>query len=193
MNPLLLALLSSFGPGLISSLFGNSQQKYRHEVSKIQSSLPGLTAQQYQQIISSPAFAQGQGVIAAGANQASNNVAANLAQRGLGTTGTGAILSGLTPSLVGSQTASLRTAAHQTATDTAMQQIQQQLAALTGSQGPSQTQQYFAGGINALAPLLQMWLKQRMTPGVASPITGNGAGYGGFTGGPNLNLNFGNP
>ncbi len=157
MNPLFLSALLSFAPGLISSLFGNPQQKYRQQVARLTSpqNVGNLTNQFYQQGISSPAFSQAQGSIAQGANNAANNVAASLAARGIGTTGTGAILSGLTPSLVGSQQAGLRSSAYQGAQGQAQNSIQAQLAALQGTQGPSQTQQYFAGGLDAFLPYLQ--------------------------------------
>lgn len=118
------------------------------------------TDKAYQNVISSPAFSQAQGTIAAGANQTSNQVAQNLAARGIGTTGTGAVLSGLTPSLVGSQQAQLRTSAHSSAQEQAMKAIQAQLAALGGSQGPSQTQGMFGVGLEAFLPYLQSLLSQ---------------------------------
>lgn len=89
-------------------------------------------------------------------------MAQSLAARGIGTTGTGAILSGLTPSLVGSQQAGLRTSAYQGAQSQAQNAIQKQLEALqgtsvnpqTGQMIPSQGQQYFAGGLDAFLPYL---------------------------------------
>ena len=160
MPPQLLAALLSFAPGLISSLFGNPQQKLRRQINQLTSAgnVGKVTNQFYQQGLASPAYSQAQGNIAAGANQTSNQVAGNLAARGIGTSGTGAILSGLTPSLVGSQQAGLRSSTYAGAQNQAQQSIQQQIAALTGTQGPSQTQQYFAGGLEALMPYLQKLL-----------------------------------
>jgi|SRR6185369_5418013 len=154
---MLLSALLSLAPGLLSGLFGNPAQKYRKQVAQLTSpqNVGKLTNQFYQQGISSPAYSQAQGTIAAGANQASNQVAQSLAARGIGTTGTGAILSGLTPSLVGSQQAGLRTSAYQGAQSQAQNAIEKQLAALSGTQGPSQTQSYFAGGLDAFLPYLQ--------------------------------------
>lgn len=160
MDPTLLAGLLSFLPSIIGGLFGDPNKKLRQQLNRLASPqhLQKLTAQNYQSQIGSPAFSQGQATIAAGANQASNQVAQNLAQRGIGTTGTAAVLSGLTPSLVGSQMAGLRTAAHQTAEQNAQQQIKQQIAALTGTQGPSPAQSLFAGGLEAFLPFLQQYL-----------------------------------
>ena len=122
-----------------------------------------LTNQFYQQGLSSPAYAQAQGAIAAGANQASNQVAQNLGARGIGTSGTAAVLSGLTPSLVGSQQAGLRSAAYQGAQGQAQKSIQDQITALTQQAPASQGQQLFAGGLDAFAPMLQEYLKKLLS------------------------------
>src|SRR3972149_6575921 len=158
----LLAALMSFAPSLLSKLFGGDpQRKLRQQIQALVSpaSVGRLTGQFYQQALGSPAFAQGQRQIAAGANLASADVARNLAARGIGTTGTAAVLSGLTPSLVGAQQAGLRTAAQQTAQQQAQQSIQQQIAALTGTAGPSQTQQLFGVGLEAFIPYLMQLLQ----------------------------------
>lgn len=166
MSPLLLSGLLSFAPGLLSGLFGGDpRKKYRSDVANLLASRPGRTNALYQQVLGSPAYSQAQGSIAAGANQAGNTLASSLGARGIGTTGTGAVLSSLLPSLVGSQQAGLRTSAYQTASSQADQDIQAMIAALTGSQGPSQTSQLFAGGMSAFAPLLAQWLSGRMGGG----------------------------
>lgn len=163
MDPILLSALLSFAPSLLSGLFGDPQRKLRGELNRLSSPqyLQNLTAQNYQGQIASPAFSQAQGAIAAGANQTANQVASNLAQRGIGTTGTGAVLSSLTPSLVGSQTAQLRTAAQQSAEQMAQQQVEQRIRALLGTSGPSQSQQLFAGGLEAFLPFLQQLLQRQ--------------------------------
>lgn len=164
MNPLALASLFALGPGLISKLFGSDPRaKLRAEIGRLTSpqNVGAVTNQFYNLGLASPAFSQAQGAIAQGANQTSNNVAASLAQRGLGTTGTGAILNSLTPSLVGSQQANLRSTLYQGAQGQAQQQIQALINALLGTQGPSQSTQLFAGGLDALSPLLTLWLKSK--------------------------------
>src|SRR5262245_3225893 len=114
MNPALLAGLISFLPSLISPLFGDPQKKLRKQLNKLSSPdyAANQTNQYYQQAISSPAYAQAQGTIAAGANATQANVARALGASGIGSSGTGAILSSLTPSLVGGQQAQLRTGAY---------------------------------------------------------------------------------
>ena len=165
MNPLLVGFLSSLAPGLLSKLFGGKdpREKLRAEIARLTSpaNVGNVTNQFYQQALGSPAYSQAQGEIASGANQTSNQVASSLAQRGLGTTGTGAILSSLTPSLVGSQQAGLRTTAYQGAQGQAQTSIQALLNALLGTQGPSRTSQLFAGGISALGPLLESYIRSR--------------------------------
>lgn len=147
---------------MFSSLFGGDpRKKYRQQVLDLLNSRGGRTNALYQQILNSPAYSQGQSQIAAGANQAGNTLASSLGARGIGTTGTGAVLSSLLPSLVGSQQAGLRTSAYNTAAQQAQQDIEAQLAALTGSQGPSQTSQLFGAGLSAFGPLLAQWLQSR--------------------------------
>ena len=158
---LLLPFLMAFAPGLLGKLFGDPNQKLRAQVAELlrPENMARLTNANYQQAISSPAYSQAQGSIAQGANQAANTVAANLAQRGLGTTGTGAVLSGLTPSLVGSQTAGLRTGAYESSRQQALDTISKQIEALYKTSGPSQSQQLFSGGLSAFSPYLESYLR----------------------------------
>lgn len=176
LSPLLFPLLLTMAPSLISRLFGGSAaDRLRKQVQDLTSpqNISRLTNQYYQGVIGSPAYSQAQGTIAAGANQTSNDVAANLAARGIGTTGTGAVLSGLTPSLVGNQTAGLRTSAYNMAGQQAQDTISRQLAALTGTYNqPSMTQKLFGGGLSAFEPYLRAWLKQRY-PGMFSNLSMN--------------------
>lgn len=162
----------SFGPGFLSGIFGGDPQKeLRKKMMQLMSpqNQAKLTNQFYQQNLGSPAYSQGLSTIAAGANQAGNQVAANLGARGIGTTGTGAILSSLVPSLVGSQQAQLRTGAYNSAQGQAMQTLQQQLAALTGTAGPSQTRQLFGAGLDAFGPMFNSWLMAKYPGAFAQP------------------------
>ena len=179
-NPMFLPLLLAFGPSVISKLFGGDpQKKLRDEIARLSSpqNLAAQTNEFYRQAISSPAYSQALGSIASGANQTSNQVASSLAERGIGTTGTGAVLSSLTPSLVGAQQAKLATSAHEQAQQQTEQWLKTRIAALTGTQGPSQAQQLFAGGLESFGPYLQAYLKQRF-PNMAFPATtGTRVGY----------------
>lgn len=164
LNALLLPLLLSFGPAAINKLFGNDPQaQLRKQIMDLLNpqNQAALTEQLYRANLQSPAYTQGQNLIAAGANQTANQVAANLGARGIGTSGTGAVLSGLTPSLVGSQLAGLQSTAHSQAASQAQQTIQQKIAALTGTSGPSVTQNLFAGGLEAFGPYLQAYLRAK--------------------------------
>lgn len=177
MNPLLLSGLLSAAPGFLSKLFGGDpREEYRKKVAALLAKRPELIAKLYQQAQGSPAFAQAQGQIAAGANATQGNLQSSLGARGIGTTGTGAILSSLLPSLVGNQQAQLRTSAYGAASNQADSDIQAQLAALTGTQGPSQTAQLFGAGLGAFGPLLSQWLQSRLgapaTAGAPSTYTG---------------------
>lgn len=154
--------LTSFLPSLFGKLFGDPQKKYRRQVNKLTSPryTGQLTKQFYDQLLQSPAFSQAQGSIAAGANQAGGQIAQSLAARGLGTSGTGAILPGLVSSMVGGQQAGLRTATFQSAQQQAKDRIAEQLAALGATQGPSPAQGLFAGGLEAFLPYLQNYLQR---------------------------------
>ena len=169
---LLVPALFSLLPGLIGLISGDPQKKLRRRAGRLIGSQGTLANQLYQQALGSPAFAQAQGAIGAGANQTANQVAASLAARGIGTSGTGAILSGLTPSLVGSQMAGLRTQTFSDAQRRAAEQIAQQLQLLMGTSGPSPAQTGFGQGINALAPFLQQYLGARYPQFRASTPTG---------------------
>lgn len=162
---LLLPLLLTFGPSIFSKLFAGQdpQEKLRRQIQALlnPATLAKLKEEYYRQNLSSPAYSQAQQTIAAGANQTANETAANLAARGIGTTGTGAVLSALTPSLVGHSLAGIRTAAYDSAGTQAQQNVAQQIAALTGTQGPSRTTQLFAGGLEAFQPYLQAYLRSK--------------------------------
>lgn len=174
LTPMLLSALLSFGPSAISGLLGKKadpQQELRKQLLTIIGQQPELARRFYQEVISSPGFSAAQGSVATGANEASNQVAGNLAARGIGTSGTGAILSGLTPSLVGSQLGKLHAAAQEQANQQAQNTIQQQIGAIGATSGPSQTRQLFGGGLEAFAPIFQNWLKSRY-PGFAGATSG---------------------
>jgi len=168
LSALLWPMLMSFGPSLLGKLFGGDPQKeLRKRVARMTSpaSIASLTNQFYQQILGSPAYSQAQGQIAGGANVAGSQIAQNLAARGIGTSGTGAIMSGLMPSLVGSQMAGLKTSAYGQAGTQAKTAVEQALAALYGTQGPSQSQQMLGTGLEAFGPFFKQWLKSKY-PGV---------------------------
>lgn len=160
MNPLILSMLMSFAPGLLGGLFGDPQKKLRQQLLGLQNpAYQGqLTNQFYQQALGSPAFGQAQGTIAAGANAAQGDLARSLGARGLGTSGVGAVAPALIQSGIGGQLAGLRTQAYQGAQGQAQNSIQQQIAALTGTAGPSQGRQLFGAGLEAFQPLLQKYL-----------------------------------
>ncbi len=157
-------LLMAFGPALISKLFGGDPQaQLRKRIAKLTGAenVGRLTNQHYQNALASPAYSQAQGTIAAGANQAGANLQGALGARGIGTSGSAAVLSSLIPSLVGNQQAGLRTSAYQGAQSQAQNQIQAMIAALQGTQGPSQTQQYLGAGLSSFAPFLENYLKSK--------------------------------
>lgn len=157
-------LLLAFGPALFSKLFGGDPQRaLRGEIAKLSSPamLAKMQGQFYNTNLQSPAYSTAQATIGAGANQTANAVASSLAARGIGTSGTGAVLSGLTPSLVGSQMGKLRTDAWNSAQSSTSEWLKAQIAALTGTQGPSDTQKYMAGGLEAFGPFLRAYLKSK--------------------------------
>lgn len=163
MNPLLIALLGSFGPAALSKLFGGqtSAQGLQKKLLALIQSQPQLAQKLYQQNLASPAFSQGQQAIATGANVTGANIAREMGHAGITGSGTGAIASSIVPSIVGSQQAGLKTAAFNSAQSQAENQIRDQINALTGTSGPSQSQQLLGGGLEAFGGLLQNWLKNK--------------------------------
>lgn len=160
------AALLSFAPALLGKLglFGKDPMKLLQEqLLKLQSpeNIGKLTTQNYQQNLASPAYAQAQGNIAAGANQAGNALSSSLAARGIGTSGIGAILPAVQGSMAGHQLGQLRTSAYDSASQNAQQQLQQQIQTLLGTSGPSQNRQMAGAGINSFAPFLQEFLKSK--------------------------------
>lgn len=179
LGPMALPLLISFGPALISKLFGgNPQQNLRDQIAKLQSpeNIAALANKYYQTAMAGPAYQGALGSIASGANQTAGNLAQSLGARGIGTTGTGAILSSLTPSIVGSQQAALRTKAYESSQQQAMDEIKARISALTGTQGPSQTQQYLGAGLSAFSPYLQQFLKNKYPGTFGDMNTGQNTG-----------------
>lgn len=171
----------SFLPGLLSQMFGGEspQQKMQKQMMKLLTpqNFARQSGQFYQQNLASPAFSQGQRAIAQGANTTSNQVQQNLGARGIGTSGTGAVLSGLTPSLVGNQMAGLYSGAQNAANSQAQNMINQQLQALQAGMGPSQASQLYGAGLASFGPYLQQYMA-RLYPGTF----GTNSPGGGFRG-----------
>ena len=186
MNPLLLSGLLSFAPSLLSRIFGGDPAaRYRKQVNKLTdpANVAREQAAAYQQLLASPAFAQAQGNIALGANVASNQLAQALGARGIGTSGTGAVLSSLTPSLVGSQQAGLRTSVYGQAQQQAADRIRQQIEALSNPGQPSQNQQLFAAGLGPFGEYLRQWLSSMNRGGgsdLSSLLANAAGGNGGY-------------
>jgi hypothetical protein len=187
MNPMIISALLSMAPGLLSSIFGGDpQKKLRQQLQQLlgPQHMAMLQNQFQQQAMASPAYSQAQGQIAAGANATQGQLASSLGARGIGTSGTGAVLSSLTPSIVGSQQAGLNTAVSQMAGQQARGTIQDQIAALQGTSGPSQTRQMFGAGLDFLGPLLQQWLSSKIPGAKAAgggPSAPSSAGWGSTT------------
>jgi hypothetical protein len=165
MEPITLALLTSFGPALLSKLFGG-QSSGQQAMDKIRALYDPayrakLQAQYYQQNLSSPAYSQAQGTIAAGANQSASQIASNLGATGLTPSGTGAIMSGLIPSMVGHNLAGLRTTAYNAGGTAADTSIEGMVRAIMGTAGPSQSQQLLGGGLDAFSKFLSQYLTQK--------------------------------
>jgi hypothetical protein len=160
-----LALLTSFGPALLSKLFGG-QSSGQQAMDKIRALYDPayrakLQAKYYQQNLSSPAYSQAQGTIAAGANQSASQIASNLGQTGLTPSGTGAIMSGMIPSMVGHNLAGLRTTAYNAGGTAADQSIEGMVRAIMGTMGPSQSQQLLGSGMDAFSKFLSAYLTQK--------------------------------
>ena len=165
MDPVTLSLLMSFGPALLSKLFAGKSSG-EQAMDKIRALYDPayrakLQAQYYQQNLSSPAYSQAQGTIAAGANQSASQIASNLGQTGLTPSGTGAIMSSMIPSMVGHNLAGLRTTAYNAGGTAADQSIEGMVRSILATQGPSQTSQMAGAGILAFSQFLSQYLLQK--------------------------------
>ena len=167
---LLLPLLMSFGPGIISHLFGGRSpaDQYKDEVAKLMDpALQGaLRKQFFNANVNSPGFSAGQGAIAAGANQTANQIAEKLGSHGITGSGTSAILNSAGPSLVGSEMARLYMGADQSAQQSVSDYINARLAALKGTNFSTMTtnqnnpdMNYYGAGWSNFAPYLTNYLK----------------------------------
>lgn len=180
-NPAIgIPLLLSMGPAALSQLFSQSPKVLQDKISELlkPENVAAVTNQFYQQGLGSPAYSQAQANIAQGANQTANTLAASLASRGIGTTGTGAILNSLTPSIVGSQQSALQSKLYGEAQTAALQNIKDRIAQLQGiaNAGPSQTMQLLGTGIDALNPIVQQYLKGKYPDTYGDKNTNKGGG-----------------
>ena len=162
---LLLPLLMSFGPGIISKLFGgrSPQDQLKDQINQLldPKNLAALRAAYYNQNVNSPGFTTGQNAIAAGANQTANAVAEKMGAHGISHSGTADVLSSMGPSLVGTNQAQLYGAADTAAASQTQQTIAETIAALYKTYGQaSPDMQYAAAGWNNFTPYQTSWLKQ---------------------------------
>ena len=161
---LLLPLLSSLAPGLLSKLFGGKDpnQQYRQNVQNLLApqNLARLTQGYYSQALGSPQYALGQRQIAAGTNATQNALAGNAAMSGVSNSGAGNLAQSIGPSLAGNQMAQLQAGMYGQAQNQAQNNIQQQIGALGGQMPVSQNMSLCGGGLAALGPLLQQLLSR---------------------------------
>jgi len=182
MDPVTLALLTSFGPALLMKLFGGKSSG-EQAMDKIRALYdPAYRAKMqekyYQQNLQSPAYSQAQGTIAAGANQSASQIASALGQTGLTSSGTGAIMSGIIPSMVGHNLSGLRTTAYNSAGTAADNSIEGMVQAILGTQGPSQTAQLGAAGIAGITNFLANYKKPTSTAPTTTAATPTYTGNG---------------
>ena len=164
MASMILPLLSSFGPMLFGHMFGGDPNaRLRQQLMALldPNNQGRLTNNFYGQFLASPAYQAAQGNIAAGANQTQSLLAQKAGSGGYTNSGTGALGASITPSIVGGQQSALHAAGYGYAQNQAQETLQRQIAALTGTAGPTQGAQLFAGGLDAFAPYLQSYLKNK--------------------------------
>lgn len=166
MSALLGPLLMSFGPSLLSGLLGrraDPQAQLRAQIMALLSpeNQGRLTNQFYGQFLGSPAYQAAQGNIAAGSNATQGLLAQRAGAGGYSNSGTGALMSSISPSIVGGQQATLRAQGYGMAQNQAQESIQNMLQGLYGTSGPSQTRQLFGAGLDAFAPYLQAYFRKQ--------------------------------
>lgn len=157
------AALLSFLPGLLGKLgvFGEDPaQKLRREIMQLTSpqNVARLTNQNYQQFLQSPGYSQAQTSVLGGANAAGNQLRSSLGSRGLASSGIGALANAIQGSTAGLKLGGLQAQGYQSAQQQTQDMIRQQIAALTGTAGPSQNTQLLSAGLaqfgNFLLPKL---------------------------------------
>jgi hypothetical protein len=165
MDPVTLMLLGSFGAPLLGKLFGGQspEQRAMEEIRKLYDPAyrAKLQGQYYQQNLGSPAYAQAQGTIAAGGNQAANVMAQNIGETGLRSAGVGSVMSAMVPSMVGHNLAGLRTGAYNAAGSAADTSIEGLVQSILKTMGPSMGQQMGAAGMDAFSKFLQAYLQNK--------------------------------
>jgi hypothetical protein len=184
-------LLMAFGPAIVAKMFGwkTAAEKEAERLAKEKTSAMDqiralydpafrarLQAQYYQQNLSSPAYAEAQGKIAQGANQSAAQIASSLGQTGLTSSGAGAIMSGMVPSMVGRSLAGLGTAAYNAGGTAADASIEGQAAAIMralgtqgASAGPSMPAQMAGAGLTDFSKYLGDWLTKRAAAPATAP------------------------
>ncbi len=162
--------LSSFLPMLLGGGVNRQQNQYRDQIMKLLSSqnLGQQTGNLYNQFLQSPAYAQAQRGAIQGGNQMQTSLNRALGNRGLATSGIGAIAPSLAGAAAGNMQNQIRTGAYNQAQDLIRQQVEQLMTL-----GPQRHagNELFASGLNAFSPMLQNY------------FNGGGGGGGGGNGG----------
>ena len=165
-----MAGLSALGPwapilfGLAGSLWSGYQadkarQRYQERVKQLLSAgnISKETAALLEGIMGGQGYQSGLAQVAAGANASQAQIANALASRGLGTSGIGAVMSGLTPAMVGQMQMQLATKAQDAARQQALENIKAQIGTLSGE--PSGRQVGAQNALNAIGLSLEQWAK----------------------------------
>lgn len=157
--------------GLIGGFSGIAGAKQGDPTKQLQALLMQLMSPQgaltdankfYQGFLGSPSFAQGQGAIANSTNMLRNDLARSLGQRGLSTSGIGAVAGPLASSSAGFQMSNLYSAGWQQALQAALQQ-RAQLGGMLGGLGGGRNygMDIFSGVLGALGPALYGYYSNR--------------------------------
>ena len=151
-------ILFGFGGSLLQGYMADQARKrFQERVKQLMSAgnISKETAAFLTNMIGGAGYQGALGRIAAGANATQSSIANTLASRGLGTSGIGAVMSGLTPSIVGKMQSDLYTKAEAESRQAAMEKIKQEIATLSGN--PNGLETALAGGIGVLGRGLEQW------------------------------------
>ncbi len=180
--------LSSFLPMLLGGGVNRQQNQYRDQIMKLLSSqnLGQQTGNLYNQFLQSPAYAQAQRGAIQGGNQMQTSLNRALGNRGLATSGIGAIAPSLAGAAAGNMQNQIRTGAYNQAGNQAQDLIRQQVQALQGLGPPIHAGSELAGaGLSSFTPMLMQFLNQYGGRGglpYAKPHAANDPGAGGIYG-----------
>lgn len=170
MNPLFLQFAMSMLPSLVGGLGSDPAARTRRELQRLlsQDTLGAETTNFVRLLSQSPTYLAGRNMAVQSSNAAHNAVSSALAERGLGTSGIGAVASSLAGSSLGANLGRMDAGLYERAISSAQSLIGSRADALLNTQyGTSRGAKGAARGLEAFMPYLRDYMLKRMArPGI---------------------------